>query len=148
LSAGDVVVDDHLLLRILLGDEPPELRPRGGRISTTGLWSHRLCRALADTTVTGAMSRSLGDIDPSRAAAVVSAVVTLPDSIGLSSLRVLAWPMAQLITEGVRLNLMSLEALAAAQHLDADVCLAEADGNPPLFAAAERRNVTVRLIAP
>ncbi|MGH3470562.1 MAG: type II toxin-antitoxin system PemK/MazF family toxin, partial [Nocardioidaceae bacterium] len=32
------VVDDHLLLRILLDDEPQELRPSGGRVFTTGLW--------------------------------------------------------------------------------------------------------------
>lgn len=146
MSAGDVVVDDHLLLRILLDDEPADLRPRDGAVFTTGLWYHRLSRALADTTVTGAMSRALGDVDPRIAGAAVTAVTALPDTIGLTSLRSLAWPMAQLITDGDRLNLMSLEALAAAQHLDAELCLAVANDNPPLLAAAKQRRVPVRLI--
>jgi hypothetical protein len=145
LSSG-LVVDDHLLLRILLGDEPPGLRPRGGQVFTTGLWYHRLCRALADPTVTGTMSRSLGNADPGLGAAAVRGVTALPDTIGLTSLRELAWPMAQLIDDGVRLNLMSLEALAAAERLDASICLAEADENRPLLGAAGQRGVPIRLI--
>jgi len=41
---------------------------------------------------------------------------------------------------------MALPALAAAEHLGADLCLAEGDHNPPLQAAAATRGVTVRLI--
>ena len=47
------VVDDHLLLRILLDDEPQGLRPGGGRLFTTGLWYHRLCRSVGDRSVVG-----------------------------------------------------------------------------------------------
>ncbi|MDZ4827737.1 MAG: hypothetical protein SGJ13_14930 [Actinomycetota bacterium] len=147
MSKGDVVVDDHLLLRVLLGDEPPALRQHGGQLSTTGLWYHRLCRALADTTVVGTMSRSLGNIDDQAAARVIGAVTMLPDTIGLASLRTLAWPMAALIEAGARLNLMSLEALAAARHLDATICLAEADDNRPLVEVAGHHDVVVRVIA-
>lgn len=144
---GAVVIDDHLLLRILLGDEPAELRPRGGTISTTGLWYHRLCRALADQTVTGAMSRSLGHVEAQTAAGAVRAIIELPESIGLTSLRSLSWPMASLISSGVRLNLMSLEALAAAEHLGAEICLAAADHNPALHDAAKQRGVPLRLVS-
>jgi hypothetical protein len=143
---GDVVVDDHLLLRILLDDEPSELRLGGGRIATTGLWYHRLGRALADTTITGTMSQSLGDADPQLAAAAVEAVTELPETISLTSLRSLAWPMANLVAHGERLNLLSLEALAAAQHLGAELCLAAADENPPLVEAARRHDVSVRVV--
>ena len=141
------VVDDHLLLRILLDDEPSELRPGGGRVFTTGLWYHRLCRSVGDRSVVGVFSRSLGRAEPSVAAAVIEAVTRLPDSIELLSLRELAWPMASLVDDGVRLNLMSLEALAAAEHLEAELCLAAADENPPLLTAARTRAATVRLIA-
>lgn len=143
-----MVIDDHLLVRILLGDEPPDLRPRGAALSTTGLWYHRLCRALADRTVTGAMSRSLGMVDDRIAGAAVSAVIELPDWIGLTSLRTLGWPMAALLANGVRLNLLSLEALASAEHLGAEICLAAADHNPPLREAAAQRDVSVRLVTP
>jgi hypothetical protein len=140
------VVDDHILLRILLADEPPDLRPGGGRVFTTGLWYHRLCRAVGHRSVIGPFSRALGRSEPLVAAAAIEAVTRLPDSIDLLSLRELAWPMARLVDDGVRLNLMSLEALAAAEHLDADLCLAVADENPPLLATAKARTTAVRLL--
>ncbi len=141
-----IVVDDHLLLRILLDDEPGDLRPPGAPVSTTGLWYHRLARALADPTVTGTMSRRLGDVEPSVARRAIAAVASLPEGIGLISLRSLAWPMAQLIADGVHLNVMSLEALAAAHHLEAELCLAAADDNAPLRTAAARRDIPIRFI--
>ena len=94
------------------------------------------------------MSRSLGDVAVHVAEGAVRAVIELPESIGLMSLRSLGWPMADLIAKGVRLNLLSLEALAVAEHLDAAICLAAADDNAPLRAAAEARGVTVRMITP
>ena len=77
----DVIVDDHLLLQILLNEEPLNFRVPGARIFTTGLWYHRLCRAVSIHEVTGAMSRRLGRADPVVAAAA-RAVTTLPETIG------------------------------------------------------------------
>lgn len=141
-----ILVDDHLLLRILLDDEPRELRPEGGHIFTTGLWYHRLCRSLSDHSVTGFFSRALGSANPVVGASAIDAMTRLPHSVGLLSLRELAWPMARLIDDGVRLNLMSLEALAAVEHLEAELCLARADENPPLVGAASERSVSIRLV--
>lgn len=141
-----VVVDDHLLLRLLLDDEPAGLRPRGAALATTGLWYHRLCRAVSDTSVVGALSRSLGSADPAMGAAALGAIITLPDHVELVSLRELAWPMARLLEDGVRLNLLALEALATAEHLDAALCLASVDDNPSLREAATARGVAVRLL--
>lgn len=140
------MVDDHLLLQILLDDEPPDLRHPGARVFTTGLWYHRLCRAIGNPAVTGAMSRSLGRADPVVAASAARAITALPETIGLMSLRELAWPMAQLLQEGVRLNLMSLEALAAADCYRAELCLAATDENPQLLDAAAARGTPIRLI--
>lgn len=142
----DVVIDDHLLLRILLSEEPHDLRRPGAQVFTTGLWYHRLCRAVGNRAVTGALSRSLGRADPEVAASAVRAATALPDSIGLLSLRQLAWPMARLIDGGIRLNLMSLEALAAAEHQGAELCLDADDENPPLLEAAVARGRPARLI--
>lgn len=141
-----MVVDDHLLLRVLLDDEPPSLRPGGARLATTGLWYHRLCRAIGSPAVSGALARRLNSVDPSVGAAVAQAIATLPETIDLPSLRRLAWPMAGLLQDGARLNLLSLEALATAEHLGADLCLAVADENPQLIEAARARGTTVRLI--
>lgn len=142
-----ILVDDHLLLRILLGDEPRELRPAGATLATTGLWYHRLCRALADGAVVGSMSRQLGSTRPRTAADVIAALIDLPEHVEMPSLRTLAWPMAELARAGVRLNLLSLEAIAAARHLDAEICLADADDNRPLTAAAADVGVLVRRLA-
>lgn len=142
-----VLVDDHLLLRLLLDDEPPSLRPAGAAITTTGLWYHRLCRALADDAVRGSMSRQLGTVDNAVAADVLAAVVELPATVELVSLRALGWPMAELVHAGARLNLLSLEPLAAAKHLEAEICLAAIDDNPPLKAAANTFAVDVRTVS-
>lgn len=142
----DVIVDDHLLLRILLGDEPASLRRPGAQLLTTGLWYHRLCRAVANPSVVGVMSRMLGRADPSVAVAAVAAITELPAGIGLLSLRELAWPMARLLDQGVRLNLLSLEALAAAEVARAELCLAAGDENTELLRAAADRGTPVRLL--
>ncbi len=146
MSSRTIVVDDHILLRVLLDDEPAELRPLGAHVATTGLWYHRLCRALSSSVVTGALSRSLGRADADIAAAAVRAATALPEAIGLVSLRELSWPMADALAAGARLNLMSLEALAAAEHLEAEICLASVDENPPLIEAAASRQVPTRVI--
>ena len=142
-----LLVDDHLLLRVLLQQEPAELRSRGVIIATTGLWYHRLCRAVSDQAVVGSMSRRLGDVDSSVAATAIAAVIQLPESIQLLSLRSLGWPMSMLVHAGARLNLLSLEALAAARHLSAEICLADVDNNEALRSAAARFGVPVRSIA-
>ena len=147
MSVEEILVDDHLLLRILLNDRSADTGIGVARISTTGLWYHRLCRALTNSTVSGVLSRSLGSADPALGASTTRAVTELPETINLISLRELAWPMAQLLSDGVRLNLMSLEALAAAEQLGAEICLAIADENPQLIAAAQQRGIPTRLVA-
>ncbi|HEY9555905.1 MAG TPA: hypothetical protein VIR58_04175 [Acidimicrobiales bacterium] len=141
-----VLVDDHLLLRTLLDDEPPDLRPPGTAIATTGLWYHRLCRALAGRAVIGSLSRRLGEVDDHVAAAVLGSVISLPETVQLMSMRTLGWPMARLLNAGARLNLLSLEALAAARHLSAEICLDEHDDNDSLRAAARDFEVSVRSV--
>ncbi len=147
VGADTVLIDDHLLLRVLLGDEPATLRPGGARLATTGLWYHRLCRALSDDAVIGTMSRQLGGVARSAAAETVAAVVRLPSSIELVSLRTLGWPMARLLTRGLRLNLLSLEAVAATLSLNAEICVAADDHNPPLTAAARSLGLSLRSIS-
>ena len=139
-----VLVDDHILLGMLLGEEPRELRPRGGVVATTGLWYHRLCRALADQAVVGSMSRRLGGVSPEVAAEVIAAVIELPASIELVSLRAIGWPMGELVRDGACLNLLSLEALAAARRLDAEICCAQAHENEPLMKAARTHAIPIR----
>ena len=147
MTVTALVLDDHLLLQVLLGVEPADLRPRGATLSTTGIWYHRLCRALVNPRVTGSMSRQLGQVDETLASAAVYAVIELPETIGLVSLRSLGWPMADLLEGGERLNPMSLEALAAAIKLGAEICLSAVDDNGPLRESAARHGISVRTCA-
>ena len=144
---GDaVLVDDHLLLAVLLGREPAALRLSDSRIATTGLWYHRLCRAVIDSTVVGSMSRRLSGLTPAAVSAVIASVVRLPPDIEMVSLRTLGWPMAELLSGGLRLNLLSLEAIAAARAIEAEICLAEADRNEALMDAARTLGLNVRTV--
>ena len=143
----DVLVDDHVLLRVLLDNEPSDLRDAGSRLYTTGLWYHRLCRAISKPGVVGIFTRMLGDVDPSVATGAIRAVTTLPEAIGLTSMRELAWTMGEVLKDHPTLNLMSLEALAAAEYLGAELCLAARDLNPPLLSAATERSVPHRLLS-
>lgn len=141
-----VVVDDHLLLRVLAGDPPAALRAENAAIATTGLWHHRLCRALCDDSLIGALSRRLADLGAEIATDVLSAVVELPADIQVVSLRTLGWPMGRLAHSGHRLNLLSLEALAAAQHLGAPICLSPDDDNLGLRDSAASVGVAVHVL--
>ncbi len=62
------------------------------------------------------------------------------------SLRTLGWPMAELLSGGLRLNLLSLEAIAAARAIDAEICLAPADHNKALTDAARALGLNVRTV--
>ena len=66
----------------------------------------------------------------------------LPDSIGLISLRELAPQMGELRRHH-SLNVLGMEALAAAKRLDADVFLSAA--SPKLQAALAREGLSVRI---
>ena len=86
-------------------------------------------------------------MEPELAQFAIEAVTTLPDHVRLVSLRALALPMARLVEGGAGLNLLALEALATAEHLDAELCMAPHDVNPRLVSAAEERDVLVRVIS-
>ncbi len=87
-----MLIDDHLLFRVLLGEEPKAPRPPGTTIATTCLLYHRLCRALTNDTVIGSISRQLGNLGAETASGVLGTVITLPDTIELVSLRTLGCP--------------------------------------------------------
>jgi hypothetical protein len=142
-----VLVDDRLLRTVLLEREPPMLRRvrRGDPLSTTGTWLHRLCQAVADSTVQGALSGPLAELPADLRSGVTAKLVVLPASIGLVSLRELAWDMGNLVHRHP-LNLIALEALAAARHVGAAICVGTGNVSPRLEAAALAEQVRFRVI--
>ncbi len=146
MTVRPVLIDDHLLARVLVDDPPEHLGLAERTVATSGLWLHRLGRAVMASPVVGSLSRRLS-VDATIGTRLAASAAILPPEVDLISLRDLAWPMAQILADGERLNLLSLEALAAAEHLGAEMWLGVDDQNPPLIDAAARRGVTVKLIA-
>jgi len=128
------VLDDHLVRDLLADDVPVEL----GEIlaahepATTNLYLFRLCRSVvsaAGGALTGAWSvgerRALG-----------ARLVTLPAAIEVVPMRALAFRMAELAGDH-RLSTLGAEAVAAAEHLDAPLCVWSGDDGPAIRGAME-----------
>lgn len=134
------LVDDQLLGRILRGDQPPQ---PGVEVFTTGYWYVRLCQAVLNASErTGILSGPFAALPDEDRARAMRGLLELPAAIGLQSLRELGPVIGQLRARH-DLNILGMEALAAATRLEANVFLTAP--SPRLEAAlnAERRQVTV-----
>ncbi|MDE0135303.1 MAG: hypothetical protein OXM54_10740 [Acidimicrobiaceae bacterium] len=136
------LVDDRILSGLLRGRIAPHLRPREG-VHTTGYWYVRLCQAALSPTVSGVLSGAFTELPEHLRSRAMESLLELPAEIGLVSLRALAPLMGTLRSRHRKLNLLSIEALAAAVHLNAEVCLSAP--SPPLqeALAAEGRTAVV-----
>ncbi len=115
------LIDDQLLGQVLRGRTPRPLVAK--ELFTTGHWYVRLCQAVfRSDDRTGVLSRPFAELSPERRDQARDGVLELPAEIGLISLRVLAPTIANL-RERHHLNILSIEALAAATHLGAKVYL-------------------------
>ena len=135
------LIDDQLLGRVLRRQTPRSLRSK--ELYTTGYWYVRLCQAALDADErTGAMSRPFAALPPDLRVEAMRAVLELPAEIGLLSLRDLAPTIAQLRRHH-RLNILGIEALAAATRLRAQVYLSAPSSL--LEGALDQENLTVHV---
>ncbi len=132
------LVDDQRLSAILRGHPTPN---PDAAIFTTGYWYVRLCQAvLTATAQPGKLSGPFLDLpEPARSRAIDS-LLALPEAIGLVSLRDLGPTIGRLRSRH-QLNILGMEALAAAVHLDARVLLSV--NSPKLEAALAAEGLTV-----
>ncbi len=146
---GPLLLDDRLLLDHLLGSGSTGLRNLSRRrpVATTGLWYYRLCHAIRSDIVVGALSGPFLAAPTEVRARASSALLRLPDTVDLASMRNLASNMAEL-AERHRLNVLSLEALAAALTLGAELAMAEGSENPSLHEAAKAEQIRVHIVTP
>jgi hypothetical protein len=134
------LVDDQLLSAVLRGTAPPD--PRAG-VFTTGFWYVRLCHAvLGAADRTGVLSAPFAALPRPQRDRATQLLVELPDSIGLLSLRALAPSIGRLRSRH-DLNILGMEALAAAIQLQADVYLSAA--SPRLEAALRSEGLRVEV---
>ena len=134
------LVDDRVLSTLLQGGAPPQPEQP---VYTTGCWYVRLCQAALSSTVSGTLSSSFAELPPKLVPRALHSLLELPEEIGLVSLRTLAPLIGRLRSRHRQLNLLSIEALAAALHLNAQVYLLTP--TPPLqdALAAEGRQAVI-----
>ena len=138
-----VVLDDHLLRDLLADDVPAELAEVLDRHqpATTNLYLYRLSKSVVSARGgaltsgwTAGQRRALG-----------SSLLALPDSIEIVPLRTLAYRMAE-ISESHRVSTLGAECVAAAEHLDASICVWSGDDGPGIKAAAATLGIDYRTI--
>ncbi len=134
------LIDDQFLGQVLRGRTPRSLASK--ELYTTGYWYVRLCQAvLGANERTGSLSRPFAELPPALREKALSVVLELPADIGLISSRKLAPTIAQL-RQHHQLNILSIEVLAAATRLRAEVFLSAP--SPMLEGALRHENLTVK----
>ncbi len=135
------LIDDQLLGAVLRGRTPPH---RAADVYTTGYWYVRLCQAvLASNKQSGTLSAPFTSLPGPIRDRAIQALLELPDQIGLVSLRELAPAIGQLRNRH-DLNVLGMEALAAAVHLEADLYLSAP--SPLLQEALMRESRRARIV--
>ena len=135
------LIDDQLLGAVLRGRTPPR---RKAEVFTTGYWYVRLCQAvLAANRHSGTLSAPFAALPGPIRDRAIRALLELPDQIGLVSLRELAPVIGQLRNRH-DLNILGMEVLAAAVHLEADVFLSAA--SPRLQEALMRESRRAQIV--
>lgn len=138
-----VVIDDHLLRDVLAGEQGRHLGRlvASNELATTNLYYVRLCKSVVGArggALTGGWSgehrRQLG-----------RRLLDLPDSILIPPMRLIGYRVAEL-AEGERISTLGAEAVAAAEHLGASLCVWEGDDGPGTRAAARAAGVNYRTI--
>lgn len=136
------LVDDGHLSAVLRGIGLADLDGRD--LFTTGYWYVRLCQAvLGGRRSSGMLSGPFASLPEGLRSRATAAVMQLPDTIGLISLRELA-PVIGQLRQDYSLNVLGMEALAAAKYLDAEVFLKAESPKLQTALALEHLAVQVR----
>jgi hypothetical protein len=134
------LIDDQLLGAVLRGDRPPRRR---AQVFTTGFWYVRLCQAvLSASGRTGVLSGPFAALPAADRDRATRRLLELPETIGLVSLRDLA-PLIGQLRHRHDLNILGMEALAAAVQLEADTYLSAPSPRLQHAMRAEGRRVEI-----
>ena len=126
------VLDDHLLRDLLTGRVDPGLEAvlTNHEPATTNLYLLRLCKSVSSAPG-GALT---GSFPAEVRSALGRRLVTLPSEIMVAPMRDLAYRIAELATAH-RLSSLGAEAVAAAEYLEAPLCVWAGDDGPHIRAA-------------
>lgn len=120
LPTNSVLIDDRLLVAHLL--DVRVAFPRRSQLHTTAYWYFRARRA-AVAGGAGQLAGPFRALPPDEQAQAIQGLLHLPDSIGLPESRGLVLEMAEISRRHPQLNLLNVEATAAARLLSARVLL-------------------------
>ncbi len=126
------VLDDHLIRDLLANDTSSGLEDilRNHQPATTNMYLLRLCRSV--TTAAGGSLTGSWPLDAKRRLA--RELVSLPAHIEIVPMRTLALRIAELADDH-KLSTLGAEAVAAAEHLNAPLCVWTGDDGPHIRAA-------------
>jgi hypothetical protein len=137
------VLDDYLLREVLANEQGRNLGRlvASNELATTNLYYVRLCKS-----VVGARGGSFtGGWSSERRRELGRRLLDLPDSIQIPSMRLIGYRVAEL-AEKSRISTLGAESVAAAELLDASLCVWEGDDGPGIRAAARLAGVRYRTI--
>ena len=144
MAADVVVLDDRLLIEELLVG-----LPRGRRrpsMFTTSYWYYRACRA-AVTSAGGHLSGPFEQLAVPEQERAILSLLELREDIGLPDPRATVPLMADISRRHAQLNLLNLEAVAAARLLRATVWLSPPAATGVLPGVLEAEELRWRLVA-
>jgi hypothetical protein len=126
------LLDDHLLRDLLADDVSTDLAQvlDGHEPATTNLYVLRLCKSVVSARG-GALT---GSWSPERRRALGERLIALPTGIEVVPIRSLAYRMAE-VADAYRVSTLGAEAVAAAEHLSAPLCVWEGDDGAGIRAA-------------
>ncbi len=126
------ILDDHLLRDLLADDVPAELGVILARHepATTNHYLYRLCKSVVSAPG-GALT---GSWSAEQRRALGSQLVALSSDVEVVPMRTLAYRMAEL-AGAHRVSTLGAEAVAAAENLDAPLCIWSGDDGPGIRAA-------------
>lgn len=138
------LLDDHLLRDLLTGEVPDQLGAvlADHEPATTNLYLYRLARSVVSArggALTGAWS-------PEHRRALGARLLALPPGVQVVPLQALAHRMAEL-ADAHRVSTLGAEAVAAAEHLGAPLCVWAGDDRPRIRAAMEALGRPYRTVA-
>jgi len=139
-----VVLDDHLLRNVLAGEQGRHLSRlvASNELATTNLYYVRLCKSVVRARG-GALT---GGWSSERRQELGRRLLDLPDSIVIPPMRIIGYRMAEL-ADDTRVSTLGAEAVAAAEHLDASLCVWEGDDGPGIRSAARTAGVSYRTVS-
>jgi hypothetical protein len=139
-----IVLDDHLLRDVLAGEQGRHLGRlvASSELASTNLYYVRLCKSVVRARG-GALT---GGWSSERRQELGRRLLDLPDSIVIPPMRLIGYRMAEL-ADGTRVSTLGAEAVAAAEHLDASLCVWEGDDGPGIRSAARAAGVSYRTVS-